>query len=237
MEAATETTSRGFEALGRAWRGLAPLAAGLALAAPAACSPTSPPSAAWGIITIGGATYRLPAEAFTTAEPSQGLQSSMLLELPVIAHADRSPGDPLQVLLLAIDGRDAQDRLRQIQGSIALNASISAMPRLKRRGQPLRPSTEPVAGAPAGLVRVAVDPPEATDAVVSDVFVRPPLAATTEYISCARPSTVARFPLCEQEFAAKGMTVKATYPREELPRWNEIRRAVLTYLSAHRASS
>ena len=219
--------------LGGAWRRAGGgLLAGLALLSFTACR-AAPKPAEWGVITIGGATYRLPAEVYDDLEPPQGPQDSMLLDLPLLPKTGDPAADALEVLLIAPFTPNPQERAHRVRVAVETGASVAAMPDPKRRGHPLRPASERVEDAPSDLVQVAADP---FDGAIKDVFVRLPLQATSEYISCDRLGGAIRLPLCQHEFAGPGMTIKATYRRDELRNSNWIRQAILNYLQRQKVS-
>lgn len=227
MDDAAATTPVGTRRLRGAWRRTAAgLAAGCSLLCSAACG-AEPQPAAWGVITIGGATYRLPAAVFDGGEAYQGRQDSMLLELPLLAGPDDPTAEPVRVLLNEIKDRNEIARQHHIQRSIALNASVAVSLDPHRHNQPLTPAAQRAPDAPAGLVQVAIDK---SDSLGEDVFVRPPLSHVTEFIKCSRLGGAIHYPSCSQYFASTGMTVEASYDRVELAKWDRIRQSVLAYL-------
>ena len=238
MDATTTTAPVAFGRLCDAWRrALHGLSAGLTILCLTGCG-AAPEPARWGVITIGGVTYRLPAMVYEQLYPPQGPQDSMFIELPLVAGANpfSRDDDMMQVLLVAPNTSDPRDRDRQVRQSLMISASVATSFQMDRKGCPLVKASTRAPDAPAGLVQVALD---GSDPLYSDVFARAPLDAVTEYIACSRlggENGAVQNPLCEQEFAGPGMTVKVTYRRGYLPQWDAIRRSTLDFLRSHRVA-
>lgn len=207
------------------------LALGLALPM-ASCAPPPGSARKTDITTIGGVSYRLPDGAFADGVVEHGPRDSLLLEM----NAPGPVGEPLEAVQVLLNApstsSNARERAKEVRDSVALNAQIVAY-NLGRQDKPLRRDKDRVLDAPAGLVQVAVDPSPDMD---QDLFVRPPISNTIEYIACNRKKGYIVDPTCSQMFAGPGFTVKMSYRRELLSNWDSLRASFLSYLQNHRAS-
>ena len=208
-------------------------AAVLALLTSAACGPL-PKAVDYGVITIGGATYRLPAAVCDGGQAYQGRHTSMLLQLPLLPPSE-GPGSELVMVLMVEPNLSKTRTAAEVNTQSILDgvhAAVSLNPR--NHDQQLVIAPKPSPDVPPGLAQVVIDP---SDSLGDDVFVRPPLSRPAEYIDCSRLGGMhgyATTPQCQQEFAGVGLRIKLTYSRRALSKWNEIERGVLNFLRDHR---
>lgn len=211
----------------------------LALAAPLlACAPADDPPQPKGDVVIGGHTYRLPDEAFADGLVDHGPQDQLLLDLPLpetLAQPPEPGEDPdsVQLLLTAPRTSDEWERQRQVLADVSLEAHISAS-LLAPKTRPLRVSALRAADAPPELIQIVSD--HEKDMAMSDVFLKPPISATTEVLSCNRIGPAVNFPHCTQYFTAPGFEVKAFYDRKYILHHKDLEAFVLSYLRQHRVS-
>ena len=213
------------------WRlarsGLAPALVALLFA----CAPEVEPPAPKGDVVIGGHTYRLPDEAFADGLVDHGPQDQLLLELLVPVKDGVEPAT-VQLLLTAPRSTNDDERKREVLNYILTDAHINVAYSLAQRTLPFTAMIKTGLGTPAHLVQVTTYPYKSMD--TNDVFVHGSLVRIEEFISCNRRGPAVVYPHCIQEFSAPGIAIKASYDRQYLGYWSQIRTFTLSYLQIHK---